>query len=183
MHRPFLVILALLGLLVAAPAQATSVVELPLPQHVAESTAVVEATVGVPHVTVNEETQRPLTHTPLTVTGVLAGSAPAQLEISQHKGRVGDRELFFPGDGELEPGSTVIVFVIQAEGRWWLTALAQSVWTIDGTGDDAPATRQLADLAFYERNEAGKVVPASKPVQSRTTLGALRAAITAAKGN
>lgn len=184
MHRSLLLVIALLGLLLAPPASATSVVELDLATHIAESTAVVEATVGVPRVTVDEETQRPTTHTPLTVTAVLAGSAPAQLEISQHKGRVGDRELLFPGDGALEPGSVVVVFVVQAEGRWWLTALSQSVYTVTGVGDAAAATRQLAGLVFFERDPVkGNVVPAQRAVPTTTTLGILRESIAAAKGS
>ncbi len=184
MPRSLLLVIALLGLLLANPASATSVVELDMATHIAESTAVVEATVGTPRVTVNEETQRPLTHTPLTVTAVLAGSAPAQLEISQHKGRVGDRELHMGGDGVLEPGSVVVVFVTQADGHWWLTALAQSVFSISGAGPDAVATRQLEGLVFFEREKpSGRVVPAHKAVMNRTTLGALRTSINAAKGN
>ena len=184
MRRTVLVLTALLGLLLAAPAGATSVVELELTAHIAESTAVVEATVGTPYVTINDANGHPLTHTPLHVTSVLAGSAPAKIEVTQHKGTVGDRTLSMTGDGLLEPGSSVVVFVVQAEGRWWLTALAQSVWTVDGTGASATATRDLGGLVFFERDpETGAIVPAHEPLANRTTLGALRAAVTAAKGN
>ena len=183
MRRLTVLVLAF-GLLLAAPVGATSVIELDLPAHVAESTAVVEATVGVPYVTINDANGHPMTHTPLVVTAVLAGAAPERIEITQHKGRVGDRELHLPGDGLLEPGSTVVVFAMHAEGRWWLTALAQSVWSIDGTDAAATATRQLSSLSFFERDPAtGKVVPAHGAVPTRTTLAALRQSITAAAGN
>ncbi len=184
MHRSLFPVLALLVLLLASPARATSVVELDLATHIAESTAVIEATVGPARVTVDEETGRPMTHTALTVVAVLAGDAPPQLEVSQHKGRVGDRELLFPGDGTLEPGTVVVVFVTHAEGRWWLTALSQSVYTVDGLGDDAVVTRQMDGLVFFQRDPVkGNVVPAHRAAPTRSTLGALRRSIAAAKGN
>ena len=184
MSRSILVLSLLLTLLVASPARATSVLELSVQVHVADSSAVVEATVGAARQTLDEASGRPLTHTRLTVTSVLAGAAPVTLELSQWKGTVGDRSYGFAGDGELTEGTSVLLFLMQAEGRWWLTALAQSVWELDGRGDDANAVRHLDGLAFFRRDPAtGALVPARKGADAAvSTLGALRSAVRAAGG-
>jgi len=182
--RALAVLVCALALLVPAAVHATSVLELTVPQHVADSVAVVEARVVGTRQTVDDATGRPLTHTRVLVLATLAGAAPAAFEISQWKGRVGETEFGFAGDGLLVPGTEVLLFVAQGDGRYWLTALAQSVWELAGRSDDARAVRQLDGLQFFERDPAsGALTPARKgAAASVSTLGALRAAVRAAGG-
>ena len=161
-------------------ASAASVLQLDVPAHVADSTAVVEATVQTAEESVDPATGRPVTDTAVTVTAVLAGAAPERLAVRQHKGTAGELTYGIPGDGDLVEGARVVLFLHQAEGQWWLTALGQSVWTVKGSGDDAAVSQDLDGLAFFTLDvETGAFLP-TEPTPGPRTLGALRAAVKAA---
>ncbi len=122
------ILTALLALLAAPGAHATSVVLLDLETHLSESSAVVEAIVGSQETSINFESNKPVTDTTLQIVDVVYGDAPSEVSVRQLKGKVGNIELHFPGAGDLVPGSRVLAFLVHAEGHWWLTALAQSVF-------------------------------------------------------
>jgi hypothetical protein len=170
------------GLLACTSAFATSVVLLDLETHLSESTAVVEAVVGSSRTSLDPRTERPVTDVSLDVTSVLYGSAPIALTIRQLKGRVGDTELHFPGAGHLVEGTRVLLFVVHAEGHWWLTALAQSVYEVSGQGKDALAVRHLDELHLFYRDPDLGVLPIGPLEEPPTRLTALRTRIRVVEG-
>jgi hypothetical protein len=177
-----LIVLTLLALLVAAPASATSVIQLDVPTHVAESTAVVEVLVGAATEALSEETGRTVTDRAVAVERVLYGEAPATLKVRQHRSDVGEQRYAIPGDGRLTEGGRFVLFLTRGpDGRWYLTALGQSVFAVRGSGDDAGVHQQLDGLGFFAYDGTGKLVPAS-PEPGPKTLGELRRAVAAAKG-
>ena len=179
MNRLFVWLVALTIASLPLAAQATSVVLLDLDTHLTESTAVIEAVVGTAESTLDLDTNRPVTDTPLRVTGVLFGSAPSAVTVRQLKGKVGNIELHFPGAGVLKEGSRVVVFLVQAEGRWWLTALAQSVYEVQGEGSAALAVRQLDQLHLFLRDPDLGVLPLGDIDEQPMTVNALRNTIRA----
>lgn len=168
------ILTALLALLAAPGAHATSVVLLDLETHLSESSAVVEATVGSQETSIDFESNKPVTDTTLQVVDVVYGDAPSELSVRQLKGKVGNIELHFPGAGDLVPGSRILVFLVHAEGHWWLTALAQSVFEVSGKGEDALAVRSLDELHLFIRDPDLGVLPIGPLKESPTKLEDLK---------
>jgi len=174
-----LAITVAVGVLAAAPALATSVVLLDLETHLSESTAVVEAVVETKEMLLDERTQRPVTDVAVRVTEVVHGDAPARLTVRQLKGKVGDVELYFAGAGDFVPGARVLLFLTKAEGRWWLTALAQSLFEVSGEGEDALAVRHLDQLHLFFRDPDLGVFPLEGHEEAPAKLSALKARVRA----
>mgnify|MGYP000049768958 CR=1 FL=1 len=102
----------LLTLSLAVPAFGTSVLRVDTATHLLDSSAVVEGVVGVAKQSVDPATGRPVTDTTVRVDGVLWGSAAkGDLVVRQHKGSVEGMSFRIPGDGELEPGQRVVLFL------------------------------------------------------------------------
>ena len=173
------VVISTAVLLVAPAAFATSVVLLDLETHLADSTAVVEAVVGASESSLDSRTGRPVTDVRVDVKDTVYGETPETFRIRQLKGKVGAVEVHFPGAGELVTGSRVLLFVVQAEGHWWLTALAQSVYDVSGEGQGARAVRQLDQLHLFVRDPVLGVVPLEGHKEETTELDALKARVRA----
>jgi len=179
---PFLVTVALaaLVLMIAAPAQATTVLWFDMASHVADSTAVVEATVGSSHQLVDPDLGKPFTYTTVVIEEVLHGRAPATVQVRQMRGVIDGVAHLVPGDGRLREGGRVVLFLtLHADGHWYLTALAQSVWEVKGTSADPSVARDLRDLALMERDAEGRIVTAAEQVDP-ARLSELKDAIAAA---
>ncbi len=165
------------AVLFAAPARATSVVLLDPVEQAAESTAIVDAVVG--DAVQVDDLGHTFTDTDLVVREVLAGAAPARFRLRQMKGVRPDGARFFViGDAELAPGERIVAFVREVEGRWYLTALAQSVWHVR---EDGTVWRDLDGLSLFARTERG-VVPADESPSDPETVDELRAALSGLRG-
>jgi len=170
-------LIAALAVLWALPAGATSVIQLSLPAHLAESTAVVEVVVGSAVEALSPETGRTVTDRAVVVERVLHGEAPGQLRVRQHRSDEGEQRYAIPGDGRLVEGQRFVLFLTQApDSRWYLTALGQSVFAVRGTGPDAGVAQQLGGLTFFDYDAEGRLAPTT-PTAGPTTLGELRRAI------
>ena len=181
MRLKSILFLIFVSLLATGVAQATTVIQLDLVQHLKDSTAVIEAQVGETAQGIDAATGRPFTDTQLRVDRVLFGQAPDSLAIRQHKGTIDGKVHAIIGDGELEPGSNVLLFVMKhTDNRWYLTALAQSVYTIVGSGPDAKVERSLDSLVFMERDAQGRLIPAHPKDEKDLNLGRLRGLISEA---
>ena len=152
---------------------------LDLDTHLEDSTAVVEVVVGAHRTSFDASTLRPVTDTRVTVVEHVWGHAPSTFDVRQLKGKVGDVELLFPGSGELTEGARLLLFLVEAEGHWWLTALAQSVYEVSGVGPDAMAVRQLDELNLFIRDPDLGVIPVGKLESPPTRLADLKARIVA----
>jgi len=163
-----------IGVSVAPSAHATSVVALDLAELARASDALVLATVG--ESTPADQRGRVRTDTTLQGERVLGGEAPRALSVRQASGQRGDIFYGVPGDAALQRGQRVVAFVREVRGQWYLTALAQSVWYVDGKGDDAAIRRDLSGLSLFRRDARGRTVPADESLPAPDTLGALQTA-------
>lgn len=160
-----------LALAMGPAAHATSMVQVDVVEQALDSTAVVFAEVvsADPSVT----PQRSYVDTQVRVLSLLTGEAPSVLNIRQVGGTHGGRTVFVPGDGRLIPGERVVAFIRRVDGRWYLTAMAQSVWHVEGTGRDAQVHRDFDGVAFYERGPDGSVQTPSQSLPEYATYGEL----------
>jgi hypothetical protein len=116
--------------------------------------------------------------TRLQITEVLAGTAPAEITIRQMGGVHDGVRVHVPGDATLVPGGQVVAFVREVEGRWYLTAMGQSVWTVtDPAASDAPVERDLKGVAVLERALDGSLREPTQSLPVYTTLSELRTAV------
>jgi hypothetical protein len=100
------------------------------------------------------------------------------------RGRIVVRQLgpdrVVVGDGRLAVGERVVVFVRRApHDRFYLTALAQSVYHVRGSGDRAQVVRQLDELSLVRQDPSGRFVPAT--LDTPATIAELRRAIAEAR--
>ena len=173
--------LLLLPLMLAATAEGASVVELSLPAHIAQSTAVIEARVDSARAVVGKPNGATNTLTTLRIERVLQGEAPASITIRQIGGTLEGITTAVPGDAKFEVGAKVLVFVRKwDDGFWYLTALTQSVYLIKGEGSKATVERDFTGLSLFERGPDGRLVHKEGANPDFKTLGALRDAIGAA---
>jgi len=149
---------ALAGLVVAAAllgsattAKATVVLPLSLEDLVDRSDIVAHVRVG--SVRFESTPEAPFRITDLELVEVFSGNAHVGdvLPLRQR----GDGRVIVIGDPWLQGGEEGLVFLRQVEGRTYLTALAQSWWRFEGTGQRRVASRDLSSL---------EVVPTDPPV-------------------
>lgn len=148
-------------------AHATSMVMLEVDQQAEESHAFVEAVVGESEVVVTE--RMVYTDTVLTIVDVIGGDAPQEVILRQAGGVLPERTVFLPGDARLEPGDRIAAFVRGRQGRWYFTALGQSVWHVEGRS----VLRELDTDHLMERDATGRVVPATQSPMQFDTLDQL----------
>lgn len=139
-------------------AQATTAVYLTEVEHAQSSDAIVLARIGEQRVDRDPATGRILTHTVVHVEKPLMGTPPVAFEVHQMGGRIGDEVLYLPGDATLTPGEDVLLFVRQVEGRWFLTALQQSKYSVIPSLDGLVLERDLEGGLFL-RGQNGELTP------------------------
>lgn len=170
-------ILVLLFALAGPPAHATTVLAVDVQDQALESDALIEAVVGTSHTFAGD--RMVTTDTELSVVRVIGGEAPTKLTIRQAGGTLDGRTTFLPGDARLEPGQRIAAFVRKIDGQWYFTALAQSVWHVEGEGPKAAVHRDVDGSHFMERNGDGAIVPA---IQSPLEYATLNELLEASKG-
>jgi hypothetical protein len=173
---------ALLLLAVASPANAASILAWDISTLTDRSSIVAE--VRVDSVRGERADGDIRTVNQVTVTKTLKGAPGATLTVVQGSGRVGDEVKTIHGDMELAAGSRYVLFLSERDGELHSTLLGWSVFRIDGTGDDAPLTRNLAGLALLSRAPDGSLTRATElDVAAATprTLGALRSEVEATR--
>ncbi|MEZ4322572.1 MAG: hypothetical protein R3F61_34210 [Myxococcota bacterium] len=149
-------------------ARATTMVVMDPSQQAEESDALIDAVVGA---SVVVQTERMVyTDTELWVRDVLGGSAPERLVVRQAGGELEGRTVFIDGDAKLLEGERVAAFVREREGRWYLTALGQSVWHVDAR---ERLEQDLLSEHLMERDRTGRVVPATSSPVAFDTLADL----------
>jgi len=179
--------LKLAGLLAAlwsTPGFATSVLQIDLEAHVQASTAVVEGRVVGATQHPGEPGTRPFTITEVQVTRVVYGTAPDVIAVRQMGGTFDGRTGRIVGDGSLQQGERVVLFLREwDDGFWYLTALGQSVYYVLGDGDDAPVERDLSGLDLLEWNPDGGPRPVDATIDPYLdTLSRLEKAVRSAGG-
>ncbi len=162
----------------AVAASATSVLYLTDAEQARLSTAVVVAEIGAARTFEDEARGHIFTHTTVRVSEVLYGSAPGEVTIVQSGGTVAERTLYIPGDARLEGGERCVLFLRETDGAWFLTALEQSKYTIEGSPLGPRLTRpKLGGL--FARDADGALQPTEEPVKPVLLLSAFRASMKA----
>lgn len=137
------------SMFLAAPADATVVVQVDRAQLVGMSDLVVRATVGNAQTRWSDDHARILTYTRLTVTQYLKGAGPAELVLRQMGGEIDGLVSRIAGDAHLTPGQEVVLCLRQGDGVVFLTAMAQSAWYVTAQPGATPvASRDLSGLTF-----------------------------------
>lgn len=152
-------------------AHATSMIAVTVEEMAEESDALVQAVVG--RRTVLPTARGLYTDSVLTVERVLGGTAPDTIRVRQIGGTLGDQAERIAGDARLVPGQRIVAFVRQVDGRWYFTALGQSVWHVTGEGPDASVHRDVQASELLKRDVAGRVVLADESLPEYATLGEL----------
>jgi hypothetical protein len=156
----------------AGHAFATTVRVVEIPEHVARSELVVEGRV-VGRAQAQADGHELLDWT-IAVDRTLHATAGSPREVVVRQ--LGPSRVVV-GDGRLAVGDRVVLFLRRGpHDRFYLTALAQSVFQVLGSGDHAPVARDLSGLALLRQDASGAFVP-SPPDASITTLAALRRAV------
>ena len=137
------------SMFLAAPADATVVVQVDRAQLVGMSDLVVRATVGNAQTRWSDDHARILTYTRLTVTQYLKGTGPTELVLRQMGGEIDGLVSRIAGDAHLTPGQDVVLCLRQGDGVVFLTAMAQSAWYVTAQPGATPvASRDLSGLTF-----------------------------------
>lgn len=156
-----------------AAASATTVRALAIGEHVQLSHLVIEGRVVAQ--TVAQSGGHSFVDSTIAVDRALVGNAPRELRVRQ----LGPDRIVV-GDGRLEVGDRVVVFLRRGPNdRFYLTALAQSVYQVLGSGDSAPVARDLDGLSLVRFDAQGNLVAAIP--EAPPTLDALRRAIAEAR--
>ncbi|MCO4771209.1 MAG: hypothetical protein KDA24_14345 [Deltaproteobacteria bacterium] len=169
MLRVFLLLLVLASaLLVAPPAEATSVIFLTDAEQAAFSDAVVLGTVTSQRVETHAAWNRPVTISSFAVEETLHGKAPASIDVQQLKGTVGDVTVALPGSANLKVGERVVLFLHLVDGRWYPTALEQSKYAVKEGRLGLLLSRPPLEADLYEKSADGALrrieEPARKPI-------------------
>lgn len=167
-------------LLAASVACATSALYVTDADQARLSTAVVVATVGAAKVAKDPQ-WRIVTRTSIAVSEVLYGEAPSQVEIRQIGGSLDGVTVYVPGDARLEPGERCVLFLRKVDGRWFLTAMEQSMYLLQHDGRLGETMHRTLHGGLYRRGPDGRlaehVEPAERPVRPlsafRTEMAAL----------
>jgi len=139
------------------PVGATTVRALDLQTQIGLSDLVIEGRVGGAVFGRNPHTGRPVSDTPVEIIEVLHGEGtPGQrISIRQLSGPIDGQRHSVVGDAKLAPGDHVILFLRRISDRWYLTALAQSVYWLSGEGQNAVATQRLDGLRLLHQGTTG----------------------------
>lgn len=159
----------------AATAHATMVLLLSREELVARSAMVARVTVGKAFSGEAPDGSAILTRTTVSIKECLKGPCPASIEIEQLGGQYKGKTQRVLGDGTLRAGEDAIVFLKTGEkGTAYLTALALSVYHVDGSG---LARRDLDGMSLVARRD-GKLTPVETKAEPPVPVDQLEADIT-----
>lgn len=141
-------------LLAASVARATTMLPMSLEDLVDRSDVIAHVRVGAVHV--EQRSESPFRVTDLTVLESYQGAQSGDvLRIWQR----GDGNIFVIGDPMLEPGEEGLVFLRRVDGRYYLTALAQSFWWIREQSGALIAERDIRQVTLVPLGEPRSLPP------------------------
>lgn len=163
-RKLYLAAAAVLGAITLCPtADATTMLLLSREELVSKSHYVARVTVGKAVTEQSADKRGIVTRTDLRITTCLKGPCPDNAIVEQVGGTYNGKTQVLLGDGTLRPGEDAVVFLRHADseadpdspGASFLTALALSVYHVDGAGF---AARDLSGLGLMRRN-SDKIEP------------------------
>jgi hypothetical protein len=183
--RLLLAVLLCAGLL-AAPVQATTVIERSLPEMGRVSQLVVRGTVVDQQANWTADHGAIQTTIHLHIKQILKGGSLAKpddiISIVQPGGIVGDRGQLVPGRARFDDGEEVILFLEPSpavEGAWLLERLSASKFTVSKDAKGVvQAVRDVSDLTFAARGPDGRIEAMEQTPRASFTLDEIRAALT-----
>jgi hypothetical protein len=151
------------ALLAPAAALATLARWMELPELLSASEVVVRARVLSQREVTVAQGEKPRTDTTLEVLQRYKGTAGDRIVVRQIAGHVGDAFTAVAGDARFTKGEEVVVFLYasrETPGIHFLTALAQSKFTVERGAQGALLHRDLSDLGIVA---GGQVVHVDDP--------------------
>ena len=161
------------------PAGATSALYLSEKEQAVQSTAVVVARVFERTAIDVAAHRRPMQQTRLLIDEVLYGQAPEQVQLVQIGGTRDGISTTLPGDGVLHKGDRAVLFLRQEQGKWYLTALGQSVYYLVERNNQTHLAQDL-QLNLYKRDGGGNLKKYHPEHKTKFTLEAMRLLLNAA---
>ena len=160
-------------------ASATSALYLSEKEQAVQSTAVVVARVFERTPIQVENHRRPMQQTRLLIDEVLYGQAPNEIQLVQIGGTRDGISTTLPGDGVLHKGDRAVLFLRQEQGKWYLTALGQSVYYLVERNNQTHLAQDL-QLNLYKRDGDGNLKKYHPEHKTKFTLEAMRLVLNAA---
>jgi hypothetical protein len=160
------------------PAGATSALYLSEKEQAVQSTAVVVARVFERTPIDVEVHRRPMQQTRLLIDEVLYGQAPHEVELVQIGGTRDGISTTLPGDGVLHKGDRAVLFLRQEQGKWYLTALGQSVYYLVERNNQTHLAQDL-QLNLYKRDTNDNLKKYQPEHKTKFTLEAMRLVLNA----
>ena len=161
------------------PAGATSALYLSEKEQALHSTAVVVARVFERTPMQVENHRRPMQQTRLLIDEVLYGQAPIEVQLVQIGGTRDGIRTALPGDGALHKGDRAVLFLRQEQGKWYLTALGQSVYYLVERNNQMHLAQDL-QLNLYKRDTNDNLKKYQPEHKTKFTLEAMRLVLNAA---
>jgi hypothetical protein len=147
-----------LGLLPPA-AEATVMVRLTRAELVDRADLVVRCVVEEQTSRWNEDGTRIITLSRLRVLAFVKGQGPSELVLRQFGGTVGADTLRVPGDGRVARGGEFVLFLRRGTGGVvYLSALAQSAYTVGRDAQGAPTAQRTLDEVTFAVPQGDRVV-------------------------
>lgn len=116
------------------------------------SSAVVIAHIGASRVIETEKGLR--TKVAISIEEVITGKAPNQVEVILFGGKKKDEVVDFSGNARLEEGEYCVLFLLERDGLWYLTALQQSkLHIVENEDKELILEREISQHLVYPSEE------------------------------
>lgn len=112
-----------------------------------------------------------MTTTKLRVERVLLGAATDELEIQQLGGRLGPRVVDVPGDAELSPGGTYLLFTAQPPGQLYRSLVGMGLGALRVEGEEL---RQTVEVPLLDPSGALLPPPGTRTSKLRAVEALIR---------
>jgi hypothetical protein len=176
MRRLYPIYFALLFVLAAPSAHATTVLRVSLEKMATTSDLIVHGVVTTSQsVAVNGNPRHLRTRVVVQIRTLLKGTQRGTLELDLPGGALGDYTLRIPGMPTFAPGQEVVLFLEKTSRSWALTGLSQGKYAVFlAPNGRKMVRRQLNGVHFVGFDAKGRTtpvpVPADKPQQTLSGL-------------
>jgi len=158
----------------ALPAQATTVIAVPLERMTDESEVIVHARVGTQQVTWDEHHARILTLTTIEVIEAVRGASKGDvLTIYQVGGSLDGYTFKIPGALRFEPGEEMVFFAMRFEDKLVSYGMGLGKYHVDEHDGDKLVWPEYGSVVFVERKPDGSVAPGPPPEMRARSLDEL----------
>jgi hypothetical protein len=100
------------------------------------------------------------TYTSLKVNEYIKGKGPEKIVIRQIGGKVGEIEVFVPGNARFDLGEEVFLFLEKGSKYYYVMGMAQGKFSVkkDKLSKEKILVREMGNLGIVEFNKEGKML-------------------------